>query len=135
MRIQRSIFLLTLTLENSESVPMQAYDSNFDPLPIEHTGNTVNIQTYMPNQVMLVLLAESQIELVGVSLAGLQFADDILLNLIQYKPGLPTNNIAEYFNRPSIRLKTWNQPGCVVFDFFHPNPFAYHMYVGNQIRI
>ena len=136
MRIQRTNFLLSLEFKDSDNVSISAYDTNFEPMLVEQQGNKINILTPMPNRVMLVL-TQGSAELVNMSLAGIAIDKDILLNLIEYKPNRSTESkmsIQDYLNNPSTKLPQWNQGGCVLFDLFNPNPFAYHMLIGNRIK-
>ena len=142
MRIQSTNFLLTLAIKHStDTQTLSAYGSKFDLLPVEQQVvdkiKTINILTYMPNRVMLVLPIDSKIELISMSLAGIKISNNILPNLIEYKPdlsGVPKTSVSEHLDNPSTRSLIWDYSGCVLFDFFHPNPFAYHMFIGNQIR-
>jgi hypothetical protein len=150
MRIQSKSFLLTLKLEHTDPanrMTVEAYGSKFDKLTtqtkIDNAIETVDILTCMPNRVMLVLSGKNQsnnssIKLLNMRLAGLPIAQNLLTNLTEYKPDNSTetkNSLKEYLNNTSIKTTFWDHNGCVLFDLFNANPFAYHMYIGNKIKI
>ena len=149
MWIQRKNFLLTLRLEHADPancMTVDAYGSKFDKLSVQRKSNnaveTIDILTYMPNQVMLVLSGKNHsgnnsIKLISMRLAGLPIAQDLLVNVVEYKPnrlGESKNSLSEYLDCPSTKTTTWDRNGCVLINLFNPNPFAYHMYIGNKIR-
>jgi hypothetical protein len=154
MRIQNTNFLLTLVLEhttvdNSNVMNIDAYGSDFKPLPLQRTieGNreTIEISICMPNTIMLVLFGknyqtdkEKSVRLLEMSLAGIKINNTILFNsVIDYRPTVeinPPESIQELLNNPSTDPILWNHNGCVLFNLFDPDPFAYHMYIGNQIK-
>ena len=141
MRIQHTDFLLTLSIKHTnDNLTIKAYGSKFDTLVLEQNINnnteTIKISTYMPNRVTIILSNNATpLELVGMSLAGIKMNDNILPNLIEYKPSKNQGkSVQEYIKNPSVRQLVWDQPGCVLINLFDPNPFAYHMYVGNKIR-
>jgi hypothetical protein len=148
MRIHRRNFFLTVTLEHAvigNAMTVEAYGSNFELLPVQkqvkETRETIEIATHMPNTVMLVLSGKTNpnqsIKLVSMSLAGLRFNNNVLPNLVDYKPNLndlPKNSISELLDNTSMRSMTWDRNGCVLFNLFDPDPFAYHLYVGNKIK-
>jgi hypothetical protein len=142
MRIQPTHFLLTLIIKhNNDNLAIEAYGSTFDPLLLERKINnkieTIQISTCMPNIVTVVLSGNTNpIELVGMSLAGIKINNDILLDLSEYKPSNgPCKSVQEYIKNPSVKQLVWDQHGCVLINLFDPNPFAYHMYIGNKIRV
>jgi hypothetical protein len=141
MRIQNTTFLLTLSIKNAnDNLSLEAYGSNFDLLTSEQTNKNgvdiIEISTYMPNTVTVVLFGNTMpIELVGMSLAGIPINGNILTDVIEYKPSeIPVQSVQECVKNTSVRRLVWDQPGCVLINLFDPNPFAYHMYIGNKIR-
>jgi hypothetical protein len=147
MRIQRTNFLLILNLKHSDNaMTINAYGSDFEMLPTTRKINngieTVEILSYLPNTVMLVLSGKNShdqksVELLNVSLAGIKINQDIVLTRIEYKPIVSTQtpgSIKEYLDYPSTRSTTWNYNGCVLFDLFDPDPFAYLLKLGNKIK-
>jgi hypothetical protein len=125
---------------------INAYGSDFEMLPItrkiSNSIETVEISSYLPNTVMLVLSGKNShdrksVELLNVSLAGIKINQDILLTKIEYKPILSTqtpSSIKEYLDYPSMCSNIWDHNGCVLFDFFDPDPFAYLLKIGNKIK-
>ena len=144
MRIQSKPFLLTLRLghrDPANRMTLEAYGSNFDKLTIRSAVNgaveTVDILTCMPNRVMLILSGNGSIKLLSMKLAGLPISQALLPNLAEYKsigPMETKNSPQEYLANAGEKTTLGNHPGCVLFDLFDPNPFAYHMYIGNKIQ-
>jgi hypothetical protein len=125
---------------------INAYGSDFEMLPITRKVSqeieTVEISSYLPNTVMLVLSGKNShdkksVELLNVSLAGIKINQDIVLTRTEYKPMVstqPPGSIKEYLDYPSTRSTTWDYNGCVLFDLFDPDPFAYLLKLGNKIK-
>ena len=149
MRIQRTNFLLTLKLKHSDNaMNITAYGSDFEMLPItQKISNgieTVEILSYLPNTVMLVLSGKNSLdndkqslELLNISLAGIKINQNIMLTKTEYKPILSTqvpSSIQEYLDYPSTYSIIWDHNGCVLFDLFDPDPFAYLLKIGNKIK-
>jgi hypothetical protein len=149
MRIQRKHVLLTLNLKHNgdnDPITVEAYGSDFDLLPITHSWNkdveTVTVETYLPNTVMLVLkksnMQSSQsVELVGMHLAGVKINKDIMGNRFEYKPNRSAQSIQsprQYLELASTQSTTWNHSGCVLFDLFEVDPFAYLLKIRNKIK-
>ena len=150
MRIQRTNSLLTLKLKHScidDIMQVTAYGSDFEPLPmlceINNEIETIEISSYLPNTIMLVLSGKTNsdnnkfIELLDMSLAGIKINKDIMFNRLDYKPNLSTqlpNSLQEYLNYSSAQLTKWEYNGCVLFDLFDPDPFAYLLKIGNRIK-
>jgi hypothetical protein len=148
MRIQNKNFLLTFTVEHAgnDVMSIDAYGTNFEPLPVQRTIEnnieTIEISTYLPNKVMLVLSGKTEqdnksIKLLGMSLAGIKINHSVMLNLIDYRPiqsGPAPKSLREYLNNEAWDPTPWDQNGCVLFDIFDPNPFSYLLYIGNKIN-
>lgn len=151
MRIQNKNFLLTLTVEhtgNNNVMTIDAYGKDFKPLPVSRTINnnieTVEISTYMPNTVMLVLSGktyqndyEKSIKLLSMSLAGIKINNNIMLNLIDYRPrqiAQAPESIRDYLDNEAVDPTTWDHNGCVLFNLFDSDPFSYLLYIGNKIH-
>lgn len=151
MRIQRTNFLLTLKLKHScvdNVMHVAAYGSDFKLLPIvckiDHDIETIEISTYLPNTVMLVLSEKTNqdddrkfIELLDMSLAGVKINRDIMFNIIEYKPALSAqapNLLQQYLENSSTRSLVWTHNGCVLFDLFDTDPIAYLLKIGNKIK-
>jgi len=139
MRIQRPTFLLKLTLRSENSnLQVNAYGSNFELLKTHHETDDklhkVEVLTHLPNKVMLNFLGinSNGVELVTVSLVGIPINREVLNKVVEYKE---TDSLQELENAPSSRSLKWLKDGCAIFDFFHSDPFAYHLYVGNKIKM
>jgi hypothetical protein len=126
------------------NMTVDAYGSDSELLPITrkivNQVETIEIQTHLPNTVMCVLSGSTilpdekkSIELLSMSLAGVKINQEILPNIIDYRPNLSTQ-VQQYVNYPSIDQIVWNHDGCVIFDLFDPNPFAYLLKIGNKIK-
>jgi hypothetical protein len=150
MRIQRTNFLLTLKLKHGcadNAMHVTAFGADFEPLPmlceINNEIETIEISSYLPNTIMLVLSGKTDIddnkfiELLDMSLAGIKINKDIMFNRIDYKPNLsnqlPTS-LSEYLDPSSTRSTKWEYNGCVLFDLFDPDPFAFLLKIGNKIK-
>ena len=150
MRIQRKNFLLTFTVEhtsyNNDIMTIDVYGADFEPLPVQRSiENNIEIiedSTYLPNKVMLVLSGKTNqdnksIKLLSMSLAGVKINNSILLELIDYRPiqsGQTPNSLRDYLDNEAWDPIPWDQNGCVLFNIFHPSPFAYLLYIGNKIN-
>lgn len=149
MRIQRNHVLLTLKLKHSgghDPITVIAHGSKFDLLPTTHSWNkdveTVNVETYLPNTVMLVLQKPNSqlpqsIELLSMHLAGVKINQDIMCNRFEYRPNLLEQQIQlpqQYLELTSTVSTTWNHSGCVLFDLFEVDPFAYLLKIRNKIK-
>jgi hypothetical protein len=123
------------------------YGADFEPLPVQRTiennVETIEVSTYLPNKVMLVLSGKinqdnRSIKLLSMYLAGIKISNSIVMsNLVDYRPILsdktPTS-LQDYLNNEARRAMSWDQNGCVLFDIFDPNPFSYLLYKDNKIN-
>lgn len=151
MRIQNTNYILTFTVEhisdNNDVMTIDAYGRDFEPLPVNRTIKqnieTIEISTYLPNKIMLVLSGKTNqdnrsIKLLSMSLAGIKINNSImLLNLIDYRPILtgPTpKSIRDYIDNEAWDPTPWDHNGCVLVDIFDPNPFSYLLHIGNKIN-
>jgi len=143
MRIQRPTHLLSLKLktvdQESLSLQVNAYSSKFRPLEYKHVKNDnihhVDISIPIPDRIVIGFLGidKQGLELLEMSLVGIPFIKSVLNKILEYKP---TNQLKKVFDIPSItNTLHWSCDGYLVIDFFNPDPFAYHMYVGNKIRM
>jgi len=151
MWIQRTNFLLTLSLKHGicdNVMTVDLYGSEFELLPITrkivNDIETIEILTYLPNTVMCVLSGsrilpdeKKSIELLSMSLAGIIINKEIMFDRFHYRSNLSTHepeSIREYINYQPSRQKVMNHDGCVLFDLFDPDPFAYLLKIGNKIK-
>lgn len=140
MRVQRSDFLLNfkirdLTEENS-NLKFNAFGSKFQPLElscVQHGQmHSLEVVTHLPNDVFLVFsgLGDRGIELVDLSLVGISIDKSILNKKVEYKQTTSLNNVMTVASECTL---CWPNNGCAIFKFFHPDPFAYHLFIGNKI--
>ena len=127
---------------------LNAYGSEFESLTTTRTMvngiETIEILTYLPNTIMCVLSGANSspeqnkyIELVSMSLAGVKINPEVMCDKVDYRPNLSDqvpDSIEKYINYPSTKQTVWNHDGCVIFDLFDPNPFAYLLKIGNKIK-
>jgi hypothetical protein len=125
---------------------IDVYGANFELLPvrrtIENNIETIEVSTYLPNKIMLVLSGKTNqntqsIKLLSMWLAGIKINNSIMLNLIDYRPirsdKTPTS-LRDYLDNEAWNPTPWDQNGGVLFDIFDPNPFSYLLYIGNKIH-
>jgi hypothetical protein len=124
------------------------YGSNFKLLPATHKINnnieTIEILSHLPNTLILAVTGKTNqpddkrsVKLLGVSLAGIPIDKDILSNKVEYRPDTSTNpemSVQDYFNCSPTYTRMWNYNGCVLINFFDPDPFAYLLKIGNKIK-
>jgi hypothetical protein len=135
------------TSDNNDVMTIDAYGRDFELLPVNRTIKqnieTIEISTYLPNKIMLVLSGKTNqdnksIKLLSMSLAGVKINKDILLNnLIDYRPiqtAEPPKSLRDYLNNEAWDPTPWDQNGCVLVDIFDPDPFSYLLYIGNKIN-
>ncbi len=141
MRIQRPTHLLKLKLQtvDPDSVNLNAHSSKFQPLEYKHNRNdnihNVEILIPIPDRIVIGFSSVNKqgLELLEMSLVGIPFVKGVLNKIIEYKP---TDKLEKVFDIPSItNTLHWFRDGYLVIDFFNPDPFAYHMYVGNKIKM
>jgi hypothetical protein len=126
---------------------IDVYGVDFEPLPVQRTIKnnieTINVSTYLPNRVMLVLSGKTNqcnqsIKLLSMSLAGVKINNSIITsNLVDYRPiqsDQTPNTLRDYLDNEAWNPTPWDQNGCVLFDLFDPNPFSYLLYIGNKIH-
>jgi hypothetical protein len=142
MRIQRQTFPLVLELESVTGsyidLQISVHDETGVSTPVTcSTDNSlllVNALVKMPGRVIIKLshIDNNHLELRQMSLAGLKINKKILDNLAEFKANASIENIQ---TMPSNKTLRWDTDGCVVFDFFHPRPLAYHLLIGNKINV
>lgn len=122
----------------------QIYDSTFKPVNsnriINDSIDTLTLTVMLPQKLAIKTPVGSDqypIELIGLSVAGIKVTKNKLLSCIEYKStdrDLDISTADQIINLPSIQTLTCQQPGYVILNLFHPNPFAWHLYIGNTIR-
>ena len=95
---------------------------------------TVETQITLPNQILLEFsIPESKtVELTAMNLASIPVDKLVLTNIIEYKKDASASNFQTI---PSKKTLEWDSSGCVLINIFNPNPLAYHLYIGNKIKL
>ena len=138
MRIQRANHSMKLKLQNADqNLHVSAYSSDFQSLKSTHVWDNkshyIEISIPMPDRIIIGIFGNEQgIELTSMSLAGIPFIKEVLNQIVEHKPIKDLNKV---FDTPSRKTLHWSTNGYLVIDFFNPDPFAYHMYVGNKIKM
>ena len=95
----------------------------------------------LPNKLIMSIEScsdKTALELQGMVLSGIEVRTDVLLNFLEYKycaNHVMIESVAQLEALKAERVLCWDRDGYAIFNFFHPNPFAWHMYVGNKIKI
>jgi hypothetical protein len=142
MRIRDSTFLLKIditSLKESPSVITNAYDSFFNKLPITKSVlekiEQVQVDVCLPNKIILEINSNNN-ELSQMSLAGIRIEKNKLSDLIAYYSGqIDQPNMEKILELPVQNNLLWNHPGYAIINLFHSDPFAWHLYIGNKIKI
>jgi len=141
MRIRCSDVILKLTVKNSskqDSNPtFEAYNADLHPLAIRHSQSgdmhSIEITTQLPSDLILKFSnAGHGLELVRLSLVGIAINKEILSNRVEYKQ---THSLEDIKTVASKKTLLWPKDGCAIFNFFHHDPFAYHLFIGNKIKM
>lgn len=104
-------------------------------------GDAIVAEISLPNKLIIRIKSctdKCAPELDCLRLAGIEVRSDVLLNLSEYKYASNHDMIAaieQLDELESLKTLCWDRDGYAVFNLFHPNPFAWHMYVGNKIKI
>ena len=134
MRIPDSTFLLAITIKSknlSRSVITNVYDSSFNRLSMTKNiiGDTEQTQTHicLPDQIILEIDSEDN-ELSLVTFAGIRIRKNKLAEIVSYYSGKITDPSMEKIrNLPAKKTLLWSDPGYAILNFFHPDPFAWHL--------
>jgi len=142
MRIRDSTFLLKISITSSEISPtaiIDAYDSSFNKLQITKSVlgqiEQVQIDVCLPDRIILEINSDSS-ELSQMSLAGIRIENNKLPGLISYYSGkIDQPNMEKILELSVENTLLWNRPGYAIINLFHSDPFAWHLYIGNKIKI
>jgi hypothetical protein len=140
MRLQRQIVLLKFQLraKNFDNFKITAYDRYLDNLSMNQYQNddilTFELWITLSNQILLEFsnIENTTVELVNMSLAMIPIDKKVLANIIEYKRYA---SIIDFQQVPSEKTLVWDHNGCVLFNIFSPNPLAYHLSIGNKIKV
>jgi hypothetical protein len=128
---------------NSVESPVAIYDSGFNRIEVKsNTSNSVECIEFniaFPNKIIIEIDTHNAtlLELSRFNVAGINVEKDKLLKCIEYRP-FPRKQLAKSFDQlielPTKKILTWAGRGYVVINLFNPNPFAWHLYLGNRIK-
>lgn len=146
MRIcDTSVFPLTLEIQHTQGLPEDCgfmfRDSDFMPLSTTctYSRDTTKIksQVWLPLKLIIEIRSDSttdQLNLATFNLAGISVKKDKLLHCLEYRHGSVDISNNQLLNLPAKKTLTWTPPCCVLVDLFDPNPFAWHLHIGNKIQ-
>jgi hypothetical protein len=107
-------------------------------LPMKHDKinrvHDLEVNIDFPNKLILKISNNqgNSCELLGLHLVGIPINKHILRNRTEYKQNA---SVQDVFTAPSANTLTWENNGCVLFDFFDPDPFVYLLCIGNKINV
>lgn len=129
-----------------ESLAIQIFDKNFRPLLFNRrqneTGVEIEIDIEFPNKLIITTSIidnkenNLQIEMAYFKVAGLAVDKNVLLKCLEHKPTVVDDSINcfdQLIKIDSHKTFVWNE-GYTIVDLFHPNPFAWHLHLGNKIK-
>lgn len=125
-------FLLTTEFNHSTAdTIVEVYDQNFNRIDY----NDCCLQVNLPNMVIFRLMNVNQSEITRMSLAGINFNRDSLIDIVEYKIcKYKLQSLQELKKFQSQKTLTCNKDGYFVTNFFNRNPFAIHLGVANKIN-
>lgn len=143
-----TLFPLKIELRSPDlallGLELRVFDSDLAPYHSRHnaydTIHWLELDVAPPQKIIIKLSISddrSPVELTNFDLAGIKVSKDKLLNCLEYRPNplnLAVTDAQAIFDLPISQTLTWSQPGYVIINLFHPNPFAWHLYIGNTIR-
>ena len=125
-------FLLKTYFENSDSnTIIEVYDQNFNLLCSE--SDTICIE--LPNKIVFRLINVEQSKITKMSLAGVNFNLDNLLQITEYKVcKYKLKSLQQLEKLQSLRSLECLKDGYFIFNFFNRNPFFIHLAIKNKIN-
>ena len=146
MRIRDTTFLLSLNIRCLDGTCIDFFDTDFHTLSVHRraTGTTeqFDVEISLPSKIILRIATKEKTEatsplaeLSKMKFAGLAVAKEKILPHLVFHPGdrdgpLVLNRIQ---NLPAQNTLSWTA-GYVILNFFHPDPFAWHLLIGNKIQ-
>lgn len=140
-----TFFPLILCIENQTGdCDFSLYDSRWQQLSVQQTRNRniyqLDVDICLPSKLIVKFQcakSDTKLELRSLNLVGINVQKSKLLNCLEYKPD-PEGSVERSWDYlqglPSQKKTEWAHQGYVILDFFHPNPFAWHLYIGNNIQ-
>lgn len=145
MRIRDETFLFSIDIKHHCEGRVDIYDSGFNLLTTRRskTENVEHIEAdiCLPNKLILVVSKEQaigKIELVKMRLTGLAISQESALKILDYRQASVSKydscSLEQILSIPAYKSLSWDDEGYVIVDFFHPDPFALHLFIGNKIN-
>lgn len=150
MRIYHKMFFpVKIILKGTENYVdacrVSLFDGKCNELSFQSTckGNIQIITTEisLPNKLIIGIKINRScctVELDRFSLAGIDVEKSILASLLEYKYSsndCTIESIEQLNDLESYNTLDWDRNGYGVVNIFHPNPFAWQMFIGNKIKI
>lgn len=137
--------ILKSTENCSDLCDISVFDGKFNKLVIEKISkkNTKIIMTEisLPTQLIMEIKFHTNrcaLDLDRFYLAGIEVNKSVLAGRLEYKY-LPNDHtiksVKQLDDIESHNVLRWNRDGYAVINIFHPNPFAWHLYIDNKIKI
>lgn len=126
----KSIFLKIDIKHSSPNTGVEYYDGNFVRLKCDL--DTVAVK--LPNKIIARFTNVEESELVKVSLSGLKFNHESLLQILEYRAcKYKLDSVKDLEKFPVQRTTKCVKDGYFIINLFHRNPFAVHLYTANTI--
>jgi len=142
MRVQRPSYQLTAKFQtlhlSKQSIEFAVYNSRLEPIEFDHLADAqrhqLDLRLMLPDYLIIGFsqIGNNELTMLSMSLAGITFNPKVLNKRVEYKP---TTELYKVIETESRRELTCKQNGFFCVDFFSPDPFAYHLYVGNKITV
>lgn len=133
MRLCNQTFLLTAEFDHDAIDKICVFDNSGNQLA---SGNaSIQLNVTLPNRIIFRLRNCKNSRLKRMQLVGITIDSKSLLNIVEYKQSRQDiNAMQELDSLPTTRTLQFNQDGYLIVNLFHPNPFALHLFIGNQIK-
>jgi len=141
-------FPIKITLKKTgdfDQSGISLFDGRLNEIAAEivDTGNftILTAEISLPMKLILAIRFQNDghgFELDRFSLAGLDVDKNALLNCSEYKYSSSHDTIQtveQLHDLESYKTFGWHSNGYGIINIFHPNPFAWHLYIGNKIKI
>jgi len=119
-----------------------AFDRDLVELPmkqtIENNVRKIELNIQLPNKLIIRSShSNDQVKVKKFNLAGIDVDKDKLLQCSEYRlcDQESINSFGDFANFEATKTLDWARSGYMIVDLFHPNPFAWHLYIGNKIKI
>jgi hypothetical protein len=129
---------------SSGSCDLDFYDQNFVRLPVDAQNDQENfvavIQISLPTKIVIDITINqpnTKMDIQRLWLVGLPVDKNLLKQCCNYRIGrvnTTLNSLDALQALESQDTAMIEQSGYFVIDLFHPNPFAWHLAIGNKIK-